>query len=95
MFQLYQTLAGVSNAEVLKDSIIPTMATLSNDPIPNIRFNVAKGFAAALPNLKKFDLTALLNDVVYPRLKSMKEDTDGDVRFYSIEALGADNAIAV
>jgi serine/threonine-protein phosphatase 2A regulatory subunit A len=73
---------------VLKESIIPTMATLSKDPIPNIRFNVAKGFAAALPNLRKFEMSGIVNDVVLPRLNSMSEDGDGDVRFYAIQALG-------
>jgi serine/threonine-protein phosphatase 2A regulatory subunit A len=63
------------------------MATLSKDPIPNIRFNVAKGFGAALPNLRKFELTAIVNDVVIPRLNSMVEDGDGDVRFYAVQAL--------
>lgn len=75
------------DAQVLKESIIPTMATLSKDPIPNIRFNAAKGFGAALPNLKKFDLNNLVSEVVVPRLTAMQEDSDGDVRFYSGEAI--------
>jgi len=88
------TLSGVVNAQVLQDSIVPTMATLSNDPIPNIRFNVAKSFETVIPLLKKFELAGLLNDVVIPRLTSMVEDTDGDVRFYSQKALIAKSIVA-
>jgi serine/threonine-protein phosphatase 2A regulatory subunit A len=71
---------------VLKDNIIPTLATLSKDPIPNIRFNVAKGFGVAMPNLRKFELANVVQDVNV-RLKSMVDDGDGDVRFYAGEAL--------
>lgn len=89
MFLLIQTLASVVNAQVLSESIVPTMATLSNDPIPNIRFNVAKSFEIVVPLLKKYELNGLLNDVVLPRLKGMGEDGDGDVRFYAGRALAA------
>ncbi len=77
------------NAEVLKDYIVPTIANLSTDPIPNIRFNVAKSLDSITPLiLKKFpELNSMLADIVKPKLVKMGEDTDSDVRFFSQKAL--------
>lgn len=56
------------------------LVTLSNDRIPNIRFNVAK----TIQNLSNFfkvqpDLLKIL--------EKMKSDNDADVKFYASEAL--------
>lgn len=61
------------------------MLSLSSDPIPNIRFNVAKGFETIIPLLKKLG-TDNLKDVI-GRLTAMKSDADVDVRFFSERAL--------
>ena len=79
--------------------IIPLVNELERDPIPNIRFNVAKTHQRnPLPNLL---LTSelipllrddpngvtLLNDIVKPSLLRLKDDSDGDVRYYANQAI--------
>ncbi|KAI9363418.1 armadillo-type protein [Zopfochytrium polystomum] len=80
-------LAHAANAELLREYILPTVLNLGSDPIPNIRFNVAKSLEQMVPLIKKCDLSALLNDSVRPALVKMTEDADTDVRFYATRAL--------
>lgn len=78
----------VANAEVIKDFIIPTCVRLSSDPVPNIRFNVAKTFAKLIPIVKKLDNFAKgHNEQIKSALVKLNEDNDVDVRFYSQKAL--------
>lgn len=83
-----QTLSQAANVEVMKDFIIPTVSRLATDPIPNIRFNVAKAFSAVIPVVKKMDgAKGLLSDSIKPSLLKLSEDSDADVRFFSQKAL--------
>ena len=78
----------MANAELLKDFIVPTAARLASDPIPNIRFNVAKTFSAVIPIVKKLDsVKNLLNDPVKTSLNKLQDDSDADVRYYAQKAL--------
>ena len=64
------------------------MTRLSTDPIPNIRFNVAKAYAAVIPILKKTDGSqSLVPEVIKPTLLKLADDGDVDVRFYAHNAL--------
>ncbi len=72
---------------MLKDTIVPTVLTAAKDPIPNIRFNVAKSLEQVVPVAKKFQLTAIVNDQIKPALLKLTEDGDMDVRFYGQRAL--------
>ncbi|KAJ3131992.1 hypothetical protein HK100_005820 [Physocladia obscura] len=83
------TLAHVVNGEVLKDLIVPTVTSLATDPIPNIRFNVAKSMEELVPLLKKTGLSGLLGDPIKPSLLKLSEDKDTDVRFFANRALAA------
>lgn len=38
---------------VINDAVLPILAGLVNDPIPNIRFNVAKSYAVIVDVLKR------------------------------------------
>jgi serine/threonine-protein phosphatase 2A regulatory subunit A len=82
-------LAQAVNAEVLRDLIVPTISGLSTDPIPNIRFNVAKSMEQLILLMKNTDLTPLVNDPIKPALQRLSEDTDQDVRFFAQRALMA------
>ncbi|KAF9117401.1 hypothetical protein BGW39_002217 [Mortierella sp. 14UC] len=74
--------------EVIRDYILPTVTNLVSDPIPNIRFNVAKSIEALIPVLMQNPDTALLVDQqLKPALIKLSEDSDNDVRFFSQKAL--------
>ena len=76
------------NLDVVKDSIMQTLLSLLNDPIPNIRFNVAKALEVigttygSTPEGK-----ALVKEKIVPALQSLQNDADADVRYFSNRAL--------
>jgi serine/threonine-protein phosphatase 2A regulatory subunit A len=39
--------------DIIKESILPIMERLVSDPIPNIRFNVAKSYAVLIDTLRR------------------------------------------
>lgn len=64
------------------------VARLAEDPIPNIRFNVAKALEALTPLLKgSNDTVPLVDNEVKPILKHLVEDQDVDVRFFAQRAI--------
>lgn len=72
--------------DAIKDLLLPTFVLLGKDPIPNIRFNVAKSMEQIAPVLKPTH-SAVVNDQVKPMLTKLKEDTDADVRYFATKAL--------
>ena len=63
-----------------REEVVSALQTLSQDSVPNIRFNVAK----CVKHLKEL----LYNDKrVIESLQSIKEDPDSDVRFFVQETL--------
>ena len=50
---IYQTLSPVLTLDIINESILPIMERLVGDPIPNIRFNVAKSYAVLIETLRK------------------------------------------
>jgi serine/threonine-protein phosphatase 2A regulatory subunit A len=61
---------------------------LSKDPIPNIRFNVAKALevmASAFGNSPEGH--AFVQDWIAPTLERQKNDQDADVRYFANRAL--------
>ncbi|KAF9204555.1 hypothetical protein BGZ49_005165 [Haplosporangium sp. Z 27] len=74
--------------EVIRDYILPTVTNLVADPIPNIRFNVAKSIEAQIPILiQNSDTKPLVEQQLRPALVKLSEDADNDVRFFSQKAL--------
>lgn len=72
----------------VKESILPTIVEMSKDPIPNIRFNVAKSLESMIPLLKKDPSTAeLVNSTVKSTLENLSTDQDVDVKFFATRAL--------
>ena len=75
------------NGTVIKDSIIPTILSLGSDPIPNIRFSVAKAIGVITPILKKANLGQVMDEQAKPLLLKMQEDKDADVKYFAAQSL--------
>ena len=80
----------------MRGDIIDTLLQLANDPIPNIRFNVAKALEVLAST---FGNTTggrqLAQQKIVPTLESQKTDQDADVRFFSSRALQKAHAVEV
>lgn len=61
---------------------MPLLVKMSNDKIPNIRFNVAKVIGSLIPLV-----SAQSNGQLRPCLTQLVSDQDVDVQFYSTKAL--------
>lgn len=77
-------MASSLNVEIIRDTVLDAALRLAGDPIPNIRFNVAKcletlaGVTATSPEGQ--EITQLK---IMPALKKLQEDSDADVRYDS------------
>lgn len=81
---------------MVKDSILPTITEMSKDPIPNIRFNVAKSLETLIPLLKLDSSTSeLVESSVKPTLEKLSADPDVDVKFFATRALESNGMCAV
>ncbi|CAG8524239.1 10464_t:CDS:10 [Paraglomus brasilianum] len=86
------TMAPAVTPEVIRDYILPTVNNLVTDPIPNIRFNVAKSYEVLIPVLKQSQETGILLDTqVKPALDKLKEDMDADVKYFAERAFLAES----
>ncbi|KAJ1840281.1 protein phosphatase 2A structural subunit, partial [Coemansia sp. RSA 486] len=75
---------------IVRDLILPSLEGLVNDPIPNIRFNVAKSLEPLTMALRKSPETAPLEGtIIRPTLARLEEDRDPDVRFFASRSLMA------
>ncbi|KAI9289501.1 armadillo-type protein [Umbelopsis sp. AD052] len=82
------TIASTLDCKLLDESVLPIVLSLANDPIPNIRFNVAKTLEALVPLLKQSDDTAEhVDNKITPVLNKLGDDTDSDVRYFTHKAL--------
>ena len=61
---------------------MPAILALAEDPIPNIRFNVAKGLGKLAGPMK-----ALNDEKIKHVLKRLEKDGDMDVRFFAQQSL--------
>lgn len=68
--------------------MLDAILRLAKDPIPNIRFNVAKtleviaGVLATMPTGKQLAVTK-----IGPVLKTLQNDPDADVRYFANKAI--------
>ena len=71
------------------------IAGLVDDPIPNIRFNVAKALESLIPILEEKTkgesetepLSKFLDKEVQPVLAKLSTDVDADVRYFATRAM--------
>lgn len=74
--------------DIIKEKVLDTVLELVDDPIPNVRFNVAKSLEVLAPILKQDPTTAALVDTqVAEVLKKLSQDKDVDVRWFAEKAL--------
>ncbi|KIV80567.1 hypothetical protein PV11_08060 [Exophiala sideris] len=57
------TLAPVVSLEIIQDSVLPMMNRLVSDPIPNIRFNVAKSYAVLIDVVRRLPAQGTLKEL--------------------------------
>ena len=77
-------MAPALNAQIVRDTVLDASLSLANDPIPNIRFNVAKcleTLAGVLANDPEGQ--DLIQRRLVPALKTLQVDSDADVRYVS------------
>lgn len=80
-------MASSLNTQIIRDTVLDSALALANDPIPNIRFNVAKcletlaGVMAGSPEGQEITQRKIM-----PALKKLQEDTDADVRLVHVYA---------
>ena len=84
------TMAPSLDTNTIVSSVLATILPMAEDPIPNIRFNVAKNFevlAGVLANNPEG--VQVVREKLVPTLRTLSEDRDPDVRFYAHRALEA------
>ena len=85
---LFQTVAPVLTVDTVNGEIIETLLALARDPIPNIRFNVAKSLEVLATTFGNTpEGKQMIQQKVVPVLEAQKGDPDADVRFFATKAL--------
>ncbi|CAB4254112.1 similar to Saccharomyces cerevisiae YAL016W TPD3 Regulatory subunit A of the heterotrimeric protein phosphatase 2A (PP2A) [Maudiozyma barnettii] len=82
-------LVPVVSEDTVTEQILPFVKHLADDAVPNIRFNVAKSYAVIVEVLSvhKDQYDDIINDSILSSLKSLCEDSDVDVRYFSNQSL--------
>ena len=82
------------NVEVVRDTVLGTLLSLVADPIPNIRFNVAKSLETLSTTYGTTpDGKTMAEEKIKPALTNLQNDLDADVRYFANRALEHTNAI--
>jgi len=81
------SLAPTLTPEVIRESVLGTVLSLVSDPIPNIRFNVAKALEVLVISLApSAEGKELATGKIMPAVQALKNDSDPDVRFFAGKA---------
>ena len=73
---------------MIQDSVLDPLLQLAQDPIPNIRFNVAKSLEVLAATYGSDpEGKTLIQQRVIPVLEQMRNDQDADVRYFASRAL--------
>lgn len=84
------TIAPTLSPESLQGSVLQTILALVDDPIPNIRFNVAKSLEVLATSLISKGGAAgeeVAKRTIVPAVETLKQDADADVRYFADKAL--------
>lgn len=68
--------------DVIVDKILPVVISMAKDPVPNIRFNVAK----TLETIIGFVDPKVVQTKIKPCLSALQDDRDIDVKFFATQA---------
>ena len=83
MLNAATVLADVVGKKVLAEQLLPSVLAMAKDPVPNVRFNVAKTLQAISSKLDD----AVVAGEVKSCLTTLVADSDEDVQFYAQRAL--------
>jgi len=78
-----QTLGQALDAATLQRALLPFLLAFARDPIPNIRFNVAKAVERLAGKLDR----GVVESTVRPVLNELALDSSADVQYYATKAL--------
>eukprot|EP00434_Breviolum_minutum_P035761 symbB.v1.2.031666.t1/scaffold3700.1/size51726/5 len=81
-----RALAEVSSADFIDKHLVPMVVKLTNDPVPNVRFNAAKTILAMHQVCGK-STPASFNGQLVPCLYRLVQDEDPDVKFFAQKAI--------
>ncbi|KAI8973007.1 armadillo-type protein [Pilobolus umbonatus] len=74
--------------DIIQETILPTVVKLADDPIPNVRFNVAKSIEVLAPVLMTNPATVVLvSTKLVEILVKLESDPDTDVKWFAHKAL--------
>lgn len=83
-----KTMAESLSQDVIKDTVLPTVLSLKDDTIPNVRFNVAKSLEVLVPILKADTSCGnMISSQITPALQKLSTDNDQDVKWFANRAL--------
>lgn len=80
----------VIDQSIIVNKILPFINYLIADPVPNVRFNVAKSYLLAVEVLLKTpspEAAKLIEKDILPNLTVLLNDTDVDVRYYALKSI--------
>lgn len=79
---------------MLQETVLDPLVQLASDPIPNIRFNVAKALETVAVSLGESpEGVQLVQHKVAPVLEALKNDPDADVRYFASKGLQKAHAL--
>ncbi|KAA8911270.1 hypothetical protein TRICI_003850 [Trichomonascus ciferrii] len=85
------SLIPVLDQDTVAQTVYPFVTSLMEDPIPNIRFNIAKTFKvladAYHKNCSSEEYEKIVADDIVPRLHKLAQDQDVDVRYFASKSL--------
>lgn len=87
----------VVDASVVVSKILPFINHLIADPVPNIRFNVAKSYLIAVEALLQSptpEIIKLIDEDILTNLNVLLNDTDVDVRYYANKSIEGIHALS-
>ena len=74
--------------DVIQDPVLHTLLALLQDPIPNIRFNVAKSLEVVATTFGRTpEGQAVAKEKIIPAVQGLTNDPDADVRYFAARAL--------
>jgi len=89
------TIAPVLNLNAIEGDILHTVLQLATDPIPNIRFNVAKSLEVLADTISvSADGKEIARTRIVSALEQLKNDPDADVRYFASRAAEKTAAVA-
>eukprot|EP01095_Lingulamoeba_sp_RSL-Kostka_P017418 TRINITY_DN9023_c0_g1_i1.p1 TRINITY_DN9023_c0_g1~~TRINITY_DN9023_c0_g1_i1.p1 ORF type:complete len:585 (+),score=188.29 TRINITY_DN9023_c0_g1_i1:120-1874(+) len=76
-------LSEVVTKEIIVETMLPLVVKMASDPVPNIRFNVAK----ILNTVSKYVDPEVTEKDIIPTLQQLLEDKDKDVQYFANESI--------